>query len=47
MARIADLGGGRYYYTDDIRNVPRIFTSETMVVARDLVVEAPTSPRIV
>jgi Mg-chelatase subunit ChlD len=42
MARLAEIGEGRYYHTDDPRNVPRIFTSETMVVARDLVVERET-----
>ncbi|HEY7742335.1 MAG TPA: VWA domain-containing protein [Burkholderiales bacterium] len=39
MARIATLGKGRYYHADDPRNVPRIFTSETMTITRDLVVE--------
>ena len=42
MADLARLGNGRFYHTDDPRNVPRIFTSETLVVARDLVVEQPT-----
>ncbi len=45
MARLAEMGSGRYYHTDDPRNVPRIFTSETMVVARDLVVERETAPQ--
>jgi Ca-activated chloride channel homolog len=39
MARLADLGKGRFYFTDDPNNVPRIFTSETVVVSRGLVVE--------
>ena len=42
LARIAQIGGGRYYHTLEPSNVPRIFTSETLLVARDLVVESPT-----
>ena len=45
MARLATLGKGRYYHADDPRNVPRIFTSETMTIARDLVVEGDIRPR--
>lgn len=45
MARLAKLGKGRYYHTDDPRNVPRIFTSETMAITRDLVVEGDIQPR--
>jgi Mg-chelatase subunit ChlD len=47
MARIADGGRGRFYHTEDPLNVPRIFTSETMVVSRDLVVEGETYPTLV
>lgn len=46
MERIAAIGKGRHYYSADINNVPRIFTSETMVVARSLVVEGRFSPRM-
>lgn len=46
MARIAEVGKGRFYFTDNVRNVPRIFTSETMVVSRGLVVERPTAPAL-
>jgi Mg-chelatase subunit ChlD len=45
MERLAQLGKGRYYHTDDPANVPRIFTSETLAVARDLVVEGSIQPR--
>jgi Mg-chelatase subunit ChlD len=45
MARLAQLGKGRYYHTEDPRDVPRIFTSETMTVAQDLVVEGEIRPR--
>lgn len=45
MARLAELGKGRFHHTDDPRNVPRIFASETLAVARDLVVEGNIRPR--
>lgn len=45
MARLAVLGKGRFYHTEDPRDVPRIFTSETMTVAQDLVVEGEIRPR--
>jgi Mg-chelatase subunit ChlD len=45
MASLAALGKGRHYHTDDPRNVPRIFVSETLAVARDLVVEGEIRPR--
>lgn len=44
MSGLAASGRGRFYYTDDARDVPRIFTSETMVLARNLVVERDTRP---
>ena len=46
MAMIAKVGRGRFYYTDDARHIPRIFTSETMIVSRDLLVETPTQARL-
>ena len=46
MQRLASLGRGRHYFTDDPRNVPRIFISETMVVARELMVEGKVQPRL-
>jgi Ca-activated chloride channel homolog len=45
MARLSELGKGRFYHTDDPANVPRIFTSETLAVTRDLVVEGEIRPR--
>jgi Mg-chelatase subunit ChlD len=45
MARLAHLGKGRFYHTEDPRDVPRIFTSETLTVAQDLVVEGEIRPR--
>ena len=45
MSRLATLGKGRYYHTDDPANVPRIFTAETLAITRDLVVEGNIRPR--
>ena len=44
LRRIAEGGGGRYYYTNDPYNVPRIFTKETSTVARSAMVEEPFRP---
>jgi uncharacterized membrane protein len=46
MARLAAGGNGRFYHTDDPRNVPRIFTSETVVISRGLIVEKTVEPTI-
>ncbi|MBT6272560.1 MAG: VWA domain-containing protein [Chromatiales bacterium] len=42
MESIATRANGRFYFTDDPRNIPRIFVSETMVVSRGLLVEEQT-----
>ncbi|MCK6530840.1 VWA domain-containing protein [Myxococcota bacterium] len=34
LQKIADVGGGRYYFTEDLRSVPRIVMDETMKVMR-------------
>jgi Ca-activated chloride channel homolog len=39
MSQVADWGQGRYYFANDNESVPRIFTSETILVARTLVEE--------
>lgn len=39
LARIADLGRGRYYETTDPANVPQIFTKETMQATRSAIKE--------
>lgn len=46
MEKIAAWGRGRFYHTEDPQNIPRIFTSETLVVSRDLLVEEVTQPSI-
>ena len=44
MAGIAAHGRGRFYHTEDPKNIPRIFASETLVVSRDLLVEEHVVP---
>ncbi|MCH9670436.1 MAG: VWA domain-containing protein [Gammaproteobacteria bacterium] len=46
MQGIATLGGGRYYFASDPQNIPRIFTSETLMITRDLFVEERVVPTI-
>ncbi len=43
---LADLGGGRAYYTNDPFNIPRIFTKETQTVTRNALVERPLRARV-
>ena len=44
LAQIAELGGGRSYFTDDIKRIPKIFASESLIVSRGLIVEEPFLP---
>lgn len=46
MAQVAEWGLGRYYFANDAESVPRIFTSETILVARTLVEEYPFIPMV-
>ena len=46
LEEIAELGGGRSYYTDDIEAVPRMFASESIIVSRGLVMEERFIPRL-
>jgi uncharacterized membrane protein len=46
LGEIARLGKGRSYVTLDPRTVPQIFTTETLLVSRDLLVEKTFSPRV-
>jgi uncharacterized membrane protein len=47
MTSLAQMGGGRSYYTGDVNEVPRIFVGETKIAARDVVVEKPITPQAV
>lgn len=46
LSRVADLGGGRAYFTSDPYAVPRIFMQETQTVARSSVVEDYVGMRV-
>jgi len=46
MRNIADWGEGRSYHTTDSSSVPRIFTSETTIVSRNLIVEEDFIPTV-
>ncbi len=45
LEMIAELGGGRFYQTNDPGNVPQIFVQETSQVARTNLVEEPFRAR--
>lgn len=46
LQRLAVLGRGRYYFTDDPRTIPRIFVKETMAAQRSAVIEDPFVPQV-
>ena len=41
---LAQEGHGRYYFTDQIDNIPKIFAKETMMVTRSYFVQEPFTP---
>ena len=47
MADIAKDGKGRGYVALDPRTIPQIFTTETLLISRDLLVEKPVVPSVV
>ena len=47
MADIAKVGKGRGYVALDPQTIPQIFTTETLLISRDLLVEKPVSASIV
>jgi len=46
LSQLAEWGQGRYYYCDDARKVPRIFTKETIKARRDYLVEEDFYPAL-
>ncbi len=44
LERLARMGGGRFYIVDDMRELPRIFTQETIEASRSAVVEEAFQP---
>jgi uncharacterized membrane protein len=47
MAAIAKVGNGRAYVTIDPQTIPQIFTTETLLISRDLLIEKPIYPTLV
>jgi len=47
MADIAKDGKGRGYVALDPETIPQIFTTETLLISRDLLIEKPITPSIV
>ena len=47
MADIAKEGKGRGYVALDPQTIPQIFTTETLLISRDLLIEKSVTPRIV
>ncbi len=45
MGRIAKNGKGRGYLTIDPRTIPQIFTTETLLISQDLLVEKTVQPK--
>jgi uncharacterized membrane protein len=43
LREVARLGGGRIYFAEDAMSLPRIFSQETLTVARASFVDVPTS----
>jgi len=46
LANIAGDGKGRAYVTLDPQAIPRIFTTETLLISHDLLVEKPVDPKM-
>lgn len=47
MQLIAQLGGGRFYFTDRAETLPQIFTREAFLASRSTIIEEPFQPRLV
>jgi uncharacterized membrane protein len=47
MAEIAREGRGRGYVALDPQTIPQIFTTETLLISRDLLIEKTVAPRVV
>lgn len=46
LARMADIGGGRYYEGTDLESIPEIFVEETRTVMRNLIQEGIFYPAL-
>lgn len=41
LSRMAEAGGGRFYFTSDFSHIPKIFTKETLKASKSMMVEEP------
>jgi uncharacterized membrane protein len=46
LERLAHIGGGRFYFTDDPSMIPRIFARETMTAGKSAIREQPFRPQV-
>jgi Ca-activated chloride channel homolog len=47
LERIAQLGSGRYYFTDDPGSIPQIFARETIAAGKSAISEVPFLPQMI
>ena len=47
LERIAEIGHGRYYYTNDPLSIPQIFAKETMTASKSAINEEPFIPQVI
>ncbi len=47
LEQIAQIGNGRYYFTDDPLSVPQIFAKETVAASKSAINEQPFTPLVV
>lgn len=46
LTRLAELGSGRYYFTERSQDIPKIATKESTIVSRNALVEGRVLPRV-
>jgi Ca-activated chloride channel homolog len=46
LTRLAELGSGRYYFTERAQDIPKITTKETTIVSRNALVQGRVLPRV-
>ncbi len=46
LRQIAEVGGGRYYYTEDFAQIPRIFLEETKKISKTGAIEKRITPEL-
>lgn len=47
LQQIAEIGNGRYYFTDDPSSIPQIFAKETMTASKSAINEQPFLPQVI